>query len=492
MARKTQDQSRFLGWVAAAVVGALILVFGALTFTNARIAGDTVEKAEALHAAEMTLSAQDIAMKSIGQLVLLAQDRELGVAGDDAVAAAATEAEVAIERLRSRFESFAEDVANTLTPSLLAWDEAAFRVIDFASSGDASAASETLVSSLVPATDVFSEMVIAERDERAAAVDDAKGRVGRLAQLAGFLTALLLPLGAIVAYRISVVRQLEVAEAHLDARLEAEKSVGRAKDQFIANVSHGLRTPSTSIYDFSEVLLDQGFVDPTAAGDLVGLINNESAELARMVEDLLVAAHDADAPLPLDTEPVVMNEEIDAMITAYTRRGNEIGGTYGLGVVLGDKLRIRQILRNLMSNAVQHGGPNIKVYGDVAGDNYVVSVEDDGEGVPEEIEDRLFSRFVHQGDEPLTAGSVGLGLAVAQLLAQEMNGRLDYDRVVGRTSFVLSLPVGELDTAVAESDDQESGDDQQESVAAEVTDDAAVDTDEDDQGHDGSSVASTP
>jgi len=302
-------------------------------------------------------------------------------------------------------------------------------------------ASENLVSSLVPAAEQLATAVTLERDIRAAAVEDAEERVGRLVQLAGFLTAFLLPLGAIVAYRISVHRQLEVAEAHLDARLEAEKSVGRAKDQFIANISHELRTPLTSIYGFSEVLLDQGFVDPNAAGDLVGLINSESAELARMVEDLLVAAHDVDAPLAMESASVAITDELEAVIAPFQRRGHSIGGAYGPGFVQGDQMRIRQILRNLVSNAIQHGGPAIRVFGDVAGSNYVVSVEDDGSGVPESLEPRLFSRFVHRGDAPLTAGSVGLGLAVAHLLAEAMNGTLDYDRVTGRTSFILSLPL---------------------------------------------------
>jgi signal transduction histidine kinase len=443
MATKTENQSRVLGWVGAAIVGGLILAFAALTFTNSRNAGETLEEAAALHTADMTLAEQDVAMKSIGQLVLLAQDRELGTAGDESVAAAATEAERAIAALQTRFESFDEETSKTLTPLFVAWDEAAFAVVNLAVAGEATAASDKLVSTLVPAAAEFTEAVTVERDERAAAVDDAQNRVGRAAQIAGFLAAFLLPLGAIVAYRISARNQLEVAEAHLDARLEAEKSVGRAKDQFIANVSHELRTPLTSIYGFSEVLLDQGFVDPAAAGDLVGLINSESAELARMVEDLLVAAHDADAPLAMDSAPVAMSEELDDVIAPFQRRGAVIGGTFGPGTVIGDQLRVRQILRNLLSNAIQHGGDNIRIYGDVAGNNYVVSVEDDGPGVPENVESRLFSRFVHQGDAPLTSGSVGLGLAVAHLLAETMNGRLDYDRAPDRTSFVLSLPLAQ-------------------------------------------------
>ena len=226
MAERIENQARVLGWVAAAAIGALILVFGALTFTNARNAGDTLEEAAALHTADMMLSAQDVAMKSVGQLVLLAQDRELGVAGTEAVDAAAAEASLAIAELQSRFESFDEDVSKTLAATLSTWDQAASQLIVFAVDGDAAAASERLVVFLVPAAEQLAAEVTVERDKRASAVDDAQQRVGRLAQIAGFLTAFLLPLGAILAYRVSVHRQLDVAEAHLDARLEAEKSVG--------------------------------------------------------------------------------------------------------------------------------------------------------------------------------------------------------------------------------------------------------------------------
>jgi signal transduction histidine kinase len=256
-----------------------------------------------------------------------------------------------------------------------------------------------------------------------------------------------------IVYRGSVRRQLEVAESQLDARLDAEKTVGRAKDQFIANISHELRTPLTSIYGFSELLLEQGFVDPQAAGDLVGVINTESGELARMVEDLLVAAHDEDVPLPIDRTEVSIADEIDAVVKPLARHGIFVGGTYASATVAGDQLRIRQILRNLLSNAVKYGGSHIRVYGDAAGSNYVVAVEDDGDGVPEHVKERMFSRFVHQGEIPLTSGSVGLGLAVARTLAEAMGGYLEYEHVTGRTSFVLSLPLAGSDAEDAVADD---------------------------------------
>ncbi len=441
MSTEANPGSRLPRWALAGLAAAVLLALGAMLFTNSRITSAALDEAAGLHATDMSLAAQDVAMKSIGQVVLLAQDFEMGVAGRDAVEAAAVEAERTLAELESRTNDLTGQVADETGPSLESFQLVAAEVIRLARNEEAAAAAETLVTQLEPLAQEIASEITAERDERAQAVADAQNMVGRLAQLVGFLIAFLLPVGAILAYRQSARRQLEAAETHLDARLDAERAVGRAKNQFIANISHELRTPLTSIYGFSEVLLDQGFVDPEAAGDLVGLINSESAELARMVEDLLVAAHDEDVPLPIETTQVDIAAELDAVIAPFRRHNIVVGGSHAPAMVLGDQLRIRQILRNLLSNAVLHGGPTIRIYGDNAGPNYVISVEDDGEGVPEHVEERLFSRFVHKGESPLTAGSVGLGLAVARLLAEAMGGSLDYERITGRTSFVLALPL---------------------------------------------------
>jgi signal transduction histidine kinase len=440
-------------WAPASVAIVLTLVFGALIFAYSQSASRTLDEAAALHVADMSLAAQDVAMKSIAQLVLLGQDQAVGSAGPEDVGAATIEAEHAIEVFIDRTDELDPSTAEQLGPSIDAWLSKADEVVAGAESDQPDAAAALLVNELVPRSKALAEDLVAERDGRAVAVDDAGRWVGTMAQIAGFLTALLLPLLAMATYRQSMKHQLDVAQAHLDARLDAERSVGRAKDQFIANISHELRTPLTSIYGFSEVLLDQGFVDPTVAEDLVGLINTESAELARMVEDLLVAAHDDDAPLAVDVARVDIVDEIEAVLEPFRRRDIAIGGTYAPATVLGDRLRIRQVLRNLVANAVQHGGPTIRVFGDVANGSYFISVEDDGPGVPDTVAPRLFTRFVHQGEAPLTSGSVGLGLAVAHLLSEAMGGSLEYERITGRTCFVVSLPLAALSDGNVELDD---------------------------------------
>ena len=122
-------------------------------------------------------------------------------------------------------------------------------------------------------------------------------------------------------------------------------------------------------------------------------------------------------------------------------RGSPVEMKATPGNVWVDALRLRQVLRNLVSNAVKHGGPNIGVFGRTTAGSYRVSVVDDGAGVSPEIADRLFDRFVHDGRGALLAGSVGLGLNIARSLSEAMGGSLVYERVGSSTVFTVSLPL---------------------------------------------------
>jgi signal transduction histidine kinase len=108
-----------------------------------------------------------------------------------------------------------------------------------------------------------------------------------------------------------------------------------------------------------------------------------------------------------------------------------------------DRLRLRQVLRNLLSNALKHGEPPIALTGRVERNRYVLAVTDCGPGVPPELEARLFQRFIHQGRDPLLTGSVGLGLSIARLLVRRMGGNLAYRRSDGLTTFLVELPLWE-------------------------------------------------
>ena len=104
-------------------------------------------------------------------------------------------------------------------------------------------------------------------------------------------------------------------------------------------------------------------------------------------------------------------------------------------IAIADALRLRQVLHNLISNAVRHGGSEITVLGRPDGGGFSVAVGDDGPGVPARTEGRLFTRFVHSADQALITGSVGLGLAITRLLIEGMGGTVVYERRDGHTWF---------------------------------------------------------
>jgi two-component system, OmpR family, sensor kinase len=117
------------------------------------------------------------------------------------------------------------------------------------------------------------------------------------------------------------------------------------------------------------------------------------------------------------------------------------------GLVMADRLRLRHILKNLVSNALQHGGPSIVVKSAPIGNTYRIVVADDGPGLDQARLATLFEPYVHSAKAALVTGSLGLGLAVAKQLAEQMGCDLRYQRHNGYTLFVLDLPMA--DSAVS-------------------------------------------
>lgn len=376
--------------------------------------------------------------------MLLAEDRDLGVADDALVDTAAIEAQDTIAELKRRVGDLldlADGQDGKVEASALAVFDSSSELVAFVQEAQVEAAGRRLSGDVKTAFEDLRDATVELRDSRAEALSVADDLVGNVTNLTSFLVALLLPAGAILSYRFVTRRQMQVARAQLETRLHAEQRIHQAKDEFIANLSHELRTPLTSIYGFSEVLLEQGLIDPETALELIGVINSESADLARMVDDILILARIDAGPIGYDLQPVNIADELETVLRPFRRAGLTITAVCPSVDVWTDSLRLRQVLRNLVSNADRHGGPTIRVTAGIKDDHIACLVADDGPGVPEEMEGRLFTRFVHEGNVPLTVGSVGLGLAVAKSLLDGMGGNLGYMRVDGWTVFSVSVPL---------------------------------------------------
>lgn len=221
----------------------------------------------------------------------------------------------------------------------------------------------------------------------------------------------------------------------ITAKVAAEQS----RNEFIATVSHELRSPMTVVVGLGEELANNydSFSDDERR-ELAQLIARQAEDATWLLEDLLVAYRQDPDQIAFEVATFDLVKAAERVLEV-TERDVEIVVQTGRTMAKADPRRTRQIIRNLVSNAVRYGGPEISVVVRGAGDRVELAVRDNGKPIaPEEVE-RIFQPF-QRGSGPDVPTSVGLGLTVARKLARLMEGDLVYRQEDGLTSFVLSLP----------------------------------------------------
>lgn len=224
----------------------------------------------------------------------------------------------------------------------------------------------------------------------------------------------------------------------VELRLQLERDLCQAKDQFISNVSHGLRTPLTGIVGFAHVLKES--VPRLEDAKHADFILAESAELGRMVDDLLTSARLDANTIDIEPEDVWFGEQVDEVSEFMNLLGARILVDYQDVRIRIDPHMFRQILRNLLVNAHRHGKSEVSINGHIRGDRYICAVIDNGPGVSSEVQKRLFTRFAFRAGGGIT-GYMGLGLSVVGRLCKRMNCDISYRRSRGETHFVVSIPL---------------------------------------------------
>ncbi len=231
----------------------------------------------------------------------------------------------------------------------------------------------------------------------------------------------------------------------------------QAQQDFVANVSHDLKTPITSIRGWSQALLDGTAVSPTEQQQAASIINKEADRMARMVSQLLDLARIESGQMELAREPVDLVQVLADVQQNLRLRAEEQQihltlETAPVPPVLGDHDRLVQVFSNLVDNALTHtpSGGRIHLQVRPHGEKAVESiVQDTGSGIPPEDLSRIFERF-YQVDKARTSerrGS-GLGLAIVQELVAAHNGRIQARSQVGEgTVFIVRLPTTDVPEA---------------------------------------------
>ncbi|HEX6221528.1 MAG TPA: PAS domain-containing sensor histidine kinase [Acidimicrobiia bacterium] len=215
------------------------------------------------------------------------------------------------------------------------------------------------------------------------------------------------------------------------------------KNRFLATISHEIRTPLTAIVGFSQMLEADEQMSHEDRMLMVSSIVEQSREVSHLVNDLLIAARAEGGEVSVEAKRIDVADQIEQTIAA--------GGSFTVGVqfvrprqpvvATADPARVRQILRNLLTNAERYGGPNVSVSISLVDGWVAVDVVDDGPGLPHEEWEAIFQLY-HRAHLDSKHESVGIGLAVSRQLAELMGGSLEYFGEDDRSVFHLKLPDG--------------------------------------------------
>ncbi|MDX1615638.1 MAG: HAMP domain-containing sensor histidine kinase [Candidatus Promineifilaceae bacterium] len=245
------------------------------------------------------------------------------------------------------------------------------------------------------------------------------------------------------------VRRVAESFNRMSAQVAATQ---QAQRDLVANVSHDLKTPLTSIRGWSQALLDDTAIQPEQQRQAAQVIHQETARMERLVAHLLDLARIESGQLELARESLDMAQVAERVVRSLRPLAQEAGATLDLEIeptsaVAGDPDRLAQALTNVVENAISHtvGGGRVRVRVRPAGsDEAEVAVADDGPGIPPAEAARIFERFYQIDKARANRGGTGLGLAIAKELIEAHGGSIAVQSQPGRGStFTIRLPTAD-------------------------------------------------
>ena len=340
-----------------------------------------------------------------------------------------------------------------------------YRELDLAvyASAEATPASLLLTSGSAPGTDgeTAQQALPLGVDSWLVVASSNKPLVGRFAVQApwfiggvGLLLAIVLAIGVelILRRRAYALRLVEERTASLREAQQAAEKASRAKSEFLSRMSHELRTPLNAVLGFAQLLSMNGLTEEQS--DSVLQISRGGRHLLDLINEILDISRIETGTLSISLEPVLVADVV-ADVASLVRtiaddRGISVGvdtGPVGEAYIAADRRRVKQILLNLMANAIKynHEGGLVSLSCTTPSPGRVrITVADNGPGIDESKFPLLFEPFERLGAEATAVEGTGVGLALSKGLAEAMGGTIGFSSQLGEgSSFWLEVPVSE-------------------------------------------------
>ena len=249
--------------------------------------------------------------------------------------------------------------------------------------------------------------------------------------------------------------EVKAVSAAFNEMVREVRAGQQAQRDFVANVSHELKTPLSSIQGFAQAILDGTAGSESERQHAAGVIFEESQRLRRLVDRLLDLARLEGGQVEFRREPVQLDRLLSGVVEQFSVAGAEKNVSLdvhaaGLPLIHGDVDRLAQVFINLVDNALQHAPPGsqVRIAAVPKGDHVVVSVTDEGPGIPSEELNRVFERF-YQVDRARSGGEargVGLGLAISREIVLAHRGSIRVESQPGQgAAFAVDLPISRPD-----------------------------------------------
>lgn len=422
---------RTSSWGNGALIAAMAVAIGAgVVFARA----DQVERIGA-DAQDLSTLGSASAETATHRASLVVAFAAAGTDQADLAAKAAAESVLAAERIVGLLGAL-EVPREALVASAENLLSSTIEVGDQLQAGRIGVARELVEDATLPQVEALAQAVAAEAGVMSSRIAGERSEAGSLARTASFIVALMVPAMTVIGFRRVTRRRIE--RERLEAELIRQRELSEAKDHLIAGLSHQLRTPITGIYGFADLLLT--YPDPELLEEGLATILEESGNLRRMVDDILVTARIDAENVGYNPAETAVTAIVDHTLSHFLRLGASIKVDCEACLITVDASRLEHALRNLVANAIGHGAEPIHVVGRVAGDAYRLAICDAGRGLSPESEADPFRAFANDPVSVTVRGSLGLGLSVARTLIEAMAGTIEHTRVDGTTVFAITLP----------------------------------------------------